>query len=119
MLLVPPRRKNVAPIVEPTRSTLVKAARGGAHHTVAAAGQNIGPRRLATHGCAAVVQHGVAHGDLNVLTAAGRDALIEGGENAHGAEHAGSRISNRGAGPDGWTIGVTIHTHGPTHGLGD
>jgi hypothetical protein len=37
---------------------------------------------LAAHRRAAVVQHRVAHGDLDVLAAAGRHALVERGEDA-------------------------------------
>jgi hypothetical protein len=68
-------------------------------------------RRLAAHRRTAIVQHRVAHGDLNVLAATGRHALIEGGENSHGAQHAGAGVADRRARPDGGSVGKAVDAH--------
>jgi hypothetical protein len=54
-----------------------------------------------------------------VLAAAGRHALIERGEDAHGAQHAGAGVADRGAGLDRRGVGQAVHPHGAAHRLGD
>ena len=108
MVLVAPRAEDVAPVVEPTRRALVETAWRRADDAIAAARQQIVARGLPAHGRAAVVQHRIAHGDLDVLAAAGCHALIEGGEDAHGAQHARARIADRRARPDGRPSGKPL-----------
>src|SRR5258706_5978605 len=102
MLPVAPRGKDVAPVVEPPRRAFVEAARRGPGHRVAATGQLVLAGGLAAHRRAAVVQHRVAHGDLDVPAAAGRDALVERGDDAPGAKHARAGIADGPARPDPW-----------------
>ena len=116
---LPREAEDVAPVVEPARRALVEAAGRGADDAVAAARQLVLARGLAAHRRAAVVQHRVAHGDLDVLAAAGRHALIERGEDAHGAQHAGAGIADGRARPDRRLVGMAVHAHRAAHRLGD
>src|SRR5260370_5491464 len=100
MLPVAPRGKDVAPVVESPRRAFVEAARRGPGHRVAATGQLVLAGGLAAHRRAAVVQHRVAHGDLDVLAAAGWHALGDRGYAAHVAQHAGAGIADGRARPD-------------------
>src|SRR6266851_7760309 len=102
MLLVASRGKDVAPVVEPPRRAFVEVARRGPGHRVAATRYLVVAGSLAAHRRAAVVQHRVAHGDLDVLAAAGCRALVERGDDPHGAKDAGAGIADGRARPDRW-----------------
>src|SRR6185312_2658535 len=119
VLRVAARGKDVAEIVEAARRALIKAAGRGAVDAVAATRQLVLAGRLTAHRRAAVVQHGVAHGDLDVLAAAGRHALVERSENAHGAQHAGAGIADGRAGPDRRLVGKAVDPHRAAHRLRD
>src|SRR6185312_5287342 len=119
MLLVAPRGKDVAQVVESPRCALVEAAGRGAVYAVAAARQLVLAGGLAAHRRAAIVQHRIAHGDLDVLAAAGCHALVQRGEDAHGAKHAGAGIADGRTRPDRRLVGVAVHPHGAAHRLGD
>ena len=71
MVFVAPRGKDVAPVIEPSGRAFVEAARRGPEHRVAATRQLVLAGSLPAHRRAAIVQHRVAHGDLDVLAAAG------------------------------------------------
>src|SRR5262245_9942293 len=119
VVFVAPRAENVAQVVEPAGGTLIKAPWRRPHHAVATARQLVMARGLAAHGRAAVVQHRIAHGDLDMLAPARAHALVESGEDAHGAQHAGAGISNRRSWPDGRSVRMAVDAHGAAHGLGD
>jgi hypothetical protein len=54
-----------------------------------------------------------------VLAAARCRALVERGENAHGAKHACAGVADGRARPDRWLVGMTVHPHRAAHRLGD
>src|SRR6266478_7914465 len=104
LIVVAPSGIDVAPVVEPPRRAFVEAAWRSPEHRVAATRQLVVAGGLAAHRRAAVVQHRVAHGDLDVLPAAGCHTLVERGDDAHGAKHAGAGIADGRARPDRWLV---------------
>ncbi len=119
VILVAARGEDIGPVVDAARRALVEAARRRPRHRVAAARQLGVHRGLAAHRRAAVVQHRIAHGDLDVLAAAGRHALVERGDDAHGGQHPGAGVADRRARPHRRLVGMAIDAHRPAHRLGD
>ena len=56
---------------------------------------------------------------MDVLPAADRHALVERGDNAHGAKHAGAGIAHGRARPGRWLVRMAVHPHCTAHRLGD
>src|SRR5262249_42875356 len=117
MFLIAPRGEYVAPIVEPAGGALVEVARRRSYDAIATTRQHIITPGLAAHCRATVVQHGIAHRNLNMLATARRDALIERSENSHGTQHARARIADGRAWSDGRAVRMAIHAHRATHCL--
>ena len=118
MLLVPTGAEDIGVIVETARLAGVKAAGAVPEHRCRRAARRR-RERPAAHRRAAVVQHGVAHRDLDVLAFAGRNALEQGGDNPHCRQHACAGVTDGGAWTDRRFIRHAIDSHGSAGRLCD
>src|SRR6185295_2155663 len=83
-----------------------------------ARGHLFAPHVLA-HVDAHEVRDRVLHRHLDEVAASGAMALLERGEYADGAMHAGAAVADRSPGERGRRIGIPARAHGPAHGLCD